>query len=232
MLKSLLFTAILCAANAWPLQTATASVVKGQIDDFESGTTLNWANGGAPQPLNITTGGPAGANDNFLKVTADGSGSVGKLTVFNRSQWLGNYLGQGINEIDMDLENLGSTPLTIRLAFKSTTSNGAPSYLSAGFALPADAIWHHAAFQITPGSMIAVSGPTAFSTFFTSEAEMRIINEAGAANSNGDVVVSQLGIDNITALPEPSSLILAASGGLAWLLLVLRYRRSVRLIRT
>jgi len=183
---------------------AAHAIVLGQIDDFESGTTLGWATGHI-QPV-ITTGGPAGAGDNFLQFTADSSGSNGRLTVFNRAQWLGDYVAQGITEIDLDLENLGATPLTIRLAFKSSTANGAPSYLSAGFALPADATWHHATFTLSAATMTALGGPAAFDTFFTSGiAEVRIINEAGTANSNGDPVTSTLGVDNIQAVPEPAS---------------------------
>lgn len=223
--------ALLVSASFLGLADASAAVVLGQIDDFESGTTLNWANGGGggtPQPLNITTGGPAGANDNFLEATADGSGAGGKLTVFNRTQWIGNYVGQGINEIDMDLENLGTTTLTIRIAFKSTTANGAPGYLSAGVTLAADSTWHHEVFQITAGTMLAISSPAAFNTFFNSgEAEMRLINEAGATNLNGDSVSSHLGIDNIKAIPEPGSAsLLLFAGGAA--ILFHRIRRSCK----
>jgi len=34
---------------------------------------------------------------------------------------------------------------------------------------------------------------------------VRIINEAGATDSNGDNVSSNLGVDNIQAVPEPAS---------------------------
>jgi len=129
---ALLFGGILALSNA------RAGVTSGQIDTFQDGTTDNWVNGGT-QPVNVSNGGPAGVGDNFLDLTADGSGENGKLTVFNTSQWLGDYVDQGIDEIDMDLENLGSVTLNIRIAFKSTTSGGTvPGYLSAAVSLPAD----------------------------------------------------------------------------------------------
>lgn len=189
---------------------AQAAVVVGQIDNFGTGAQ-NWANGQAAGT--IALGGPAGTNDPFLDVLADGSGSKGKLTIFNRTQWLGNYLTAGVNEIDLDLKDFGTVPatLSIRLAFRQTTVNGAPGYLSTTpFTLTNDGLWHHAAFQITAAAMTAIGGPSAFATLMASPAEFRILNEAGLTNLDGDVVTSQLGIDNIQAVPEPNTLSLFA----------------------
>ncbi|SRR5581483_9967004 len=200
------------AALILTLQTSHAITLL-QVDDFENGTTDSWANGGSSQPLNITTGGPAGVNDNFLKITADGSGSLGRLTIFNRSQWIGDYVAAGVNEIDMDLENLGSVTLNIRLAFKSSTAGQTtPGYLSSAFSLPADSTWHHATFSITAANMIAFNSPAVFSTFMTNPAELRIINESGTSNLVGDPVVSQLGVDNIKAVPEPTAVAFLVGG--------------------
>src|SRR6476620_10626219 len=71
-----------------------ATPVPAQLNDFETGTTQGWTNGGgASDPSNVTTGGPGGANDNFLRITArGGSGAGSRLASFNRSsQWIGNY---------------------------------------------------------------------------------------------------------------------------------------------
>ena len=69
--------------------TASAVIVVGQIDDFEDGTLMNW--GGGANPVNIPTGGPAGANDNYLQITADRpSGTASRLAVFNDFQWSGD----------------------------------------------------------------------------------------------------------------------------------------------
>jgi hypothetical protein len=223
MKLSVLLTAALVSASLLAMQTSRAAVVLGQIDTFESGTTLNWANGGAggtPPPLNINTGGPDGSGDNFLELSADGVSGGGRLTVFNRSQWIGDYVGQGITAIEMDLKNLGTTTLTIRIAFKATVAGGAPGYLSAGFTLAPDATWHHAVFQLTSASMVAIGSPAAFNTFFTNgEAEMRIINESGATDLNGVNVVGHLGVDNIQAVPEPEPPALLLVGGCAALFL-------------
>ena len=155
----------------------------GQIDDFEDGTTQSWANGGAPGAppvLNIDTGGPAGIDDNYMQISADGDGPGRFLTVFNRDQWLGNYVGLGVSAIEIDLQNFSKVNLTIRLGFKEDRRRWFVGYLSAPFSLPAGGGWQHAIFLISPGSMIAIGSPADFNTFFAGNfGEMRIINEAG-----------------------------------------------------
>jgi hypothetical protein len=184
------------------------AVTLGQIDTFQDGTTDNWFNGGT-QPMNISSGGPLGANDHFLELTAGGSGANGRLTVFNRTQWLGNYIAAGVNEIDLDLNNFSNVTLSIRLAFKSDTVNGVPGYVTTNaFSLAPNSGWQHAVFSITPATMTAVNGPSPFAMFFSAPAEFRIINASSTGDLNGDFVVGQLGIDNIVAVPEPSSLTL------------------------
>jgi hypothetical protein len=193
------------------------AIVVGQIDNFEDGTTQSWANGGAPgvPPVeNIATGGPAGVDDNFMQVTAVGGSGAGRfLTVFNRDQWLGNYISLGITAIELDLRNLSKVDLNIRLGFKTDPGVGASGYLTTAFSLTAGSGWQHAIFLINPGSMTAVGGPADFNTFFSGGfSEMRIINEAGTGNLNGDIVAAQLGVDNIHAVPEPGAILLMAVG--------------------
>src|SRR5688572_31463926 len=98
--------------------------VIGQIDDFEDGTTQNWVAGGGPfnqgppfPPANITTGGPAGLDDNYMQVTSiGGSGPGSRLVALNAfGQWAGNYTSLNLGVISMDLINLGQTDLEIRL---------------------------------------------------------------------------------------------------------------------
>ena len=71
------------------LQPGTARAVSvGQIDDFEDGTLQGWMMGAnnitATHMTNITVGGPAGVDDNFLQVVsheAEATGG-GRLTLF------------------------------------------------------------------------------------------------------------------------------------------------------
>ncbi len=217
-----LFTVLICLASA----RFSHAVVVGQVDDFQDGTLSNWANNSDTAAI-IPDGGPGGIGDQFLQVTANGiPGPGSRLTVFNENQWLGDYIAAGVTSIEIDLRNTSAVQLSIRLAFKLDGTFGAPGYLTAAFILPADAAWYHAVFLINPGSMIAVGGPSDFNTFFANPGEMRIINEVGTGDLNGDVIEGQVGIDNIRAVPEPASWILLGLGAIP--VALLRRRRGAR----
>ena len=55
---------------------AALAIGAGQVDDFEDGTVQGWSEGGpSPNPpVNIATGGPDGADDNYLRNAASGGG--------------------------------------------------------------------------------------------------------------------------------------------------------------
>ena len=55
------------------ISTALA-IVPNQFDNFEDGTLQGWGSGdpNPNPPANITTGGPAGTDDNYLRVTSIG----------------------------------------------------------------------------------------------------------------------------------------------------------------
>ena len=212
------FARFLVSGALLPGLLATASAISlGQLDDFEDNTVENWGNGavpGAPAPTNMSSGGAAGGNDNFLQIASLGGGGAGsRLTLFNRSQWLGNYIAAGVTAIEVDLRNSGPTQLSIRLAFKSSLSMGGPAYLTQPAILPSGSGWQHFTFSLTPASLIPVAGPPAYNTLFSGGiAEVRFINEVGANNSNGDIITAQLGIDNIRAVPEPAGIYLLGAG--------------------
>lgn len=205
---------------------ASYALSVGQTDDFQDGTTANWTNGGiAPPVMNIATGGPAGAGDRFIEVTSTGQGGPGsRLVTFNRSQWLGDYTGAGVMALEMDLRNPGKVALSIRIGFKVDPFNDT-GYLSDAFLLPADSSWHHAVFLISPATMTALGNPDPFSMFFMAPGELRIIDRVDATGFEGDVIAAQLDIDNVRAVPEPTSWILFGVGTISVALLRHRSRK-------
>ena len=219
---SLCALAILCLAH-------TAEAINlGQLDTFQDGTTNGWETGQfAPPVTNISTGGPAGAGDRFIQLTADGSGAGGRLVGYNFTTWTGNYIAAGVTSISIDLRNFSAVNLSIRIAFQSEIAAGGPGYLTQAMFLPAGSGWQHFTISLAPGNVTAVNSPTAYNTFFTNVAWTRIIHAAGTGNLNGDPVVGQLGIDNIQAVPEPATGALIGAGGLIALMArLIRKRRT------
>ncbi len=206
---------------------SASAITAGQLDNFQDGTTSGWTNGGLATPVtNIATGGPAGAGDRYIQVTANGSGGAGgRLTTFNFTTWSGNFIAAGVISIQIDLLNQSAVTLSIRLAFQVDLVQNAPGYLTAPMVLAPGSGWRHFTVTLTSASLIPVGGPAAFSTFFTNIGEVRIIHEVGTSNVNGDPVVGQLGIDNIRAVPEPTITALLAGSGT---LLALNLRRRSR----
>jgi hypothetical protein len=204
--RALVFTLVACFV--WP--AVAYCVTPAQVDNFQDGTTQNWTNGGAPAIVNVPDGGPSGTGDKFLEVTSIGppNGAGSRLITFNTTQWAGNYNSAGVGAISMDLKfiSLGDPELDIRpirvVIFNPLTFAGYAStdnVPGGAFVLPNDGAWHHWTFTLSTDSMTAINGPPAFSTQLTNVPELRILGSA-AANTSGDKVVAQLGIDNVTAI--------------------------------
>jgi hypothetical protein len=194
-----------------------APIVVGQVDTFEDGTTSGWTVGllGAVSPAppaNISTGGPAGVDDNFLQLTSLGvPGAGGRLTALNFDQWAGDYGAAGVAAITMDLRNLGATDVRVRLFLENPA--GAPptdGAITHEVLLPAGGGWTRAAFRVGAGALTPLFGDVG--TLLSNVTTLRIFHAADAAPVTfpGPASVAQLGIDNISAaaVPEPIGLAL------------------------
>jgi len=197
-------------------------VTIGQLDTFQDGTTDGWFAGGLGMgamppipPQVIANGGPLGQGDEYLQVTAlGGNGPGSKIAVINTAQWAGNYLASGISGIDMDLKNLGDTDLTIRLLFEDPMM-GPPideAVTTSGIFLPVGGGWTNAFFPISPASLTVLSGDA--TTLLGNTTLIRIIDSPTPADAVS--IVGALGVDNISAVPEPSTWLMVA-GSLACL---------------
>jgi hypothetical protein len=230
---------VLCAAAIVGLADhhAMAGIVSGQTDTFQDGTLANWlgGGGGGSSALNIATGGPAGAGDRYLQLAA-GTGIANRLLGTNSgasSQWTDNWTAAGITSIEMDLMTASTveSPMPIRIAVRNSTSGSAAGYVSTSpFMLTTDGLWHHAVFQLNASSMTGVAGTPALTTFANDLAnvqDFRILNATTAVPS-GDAYTTptaSFGVDNITAVPEPTGLALFAVAGAS--LFILNRRRFV-----
>ena len=73
-------------AASFAVSGTAFAVEPGQIDDFEDGGTAGWRKGlqSSNPPSNINTGGPSGANDNYLQTVSTGGASAdSKQVIFN-----------------------------------------------------------------------------------------------------------------------------------------------------
>src|SRR6188768_1871394 len=160
--------AIVCvlAVMLGALEASAAPILVGQKDTFEDGTTQGWVVGllGAlspAPPVNVASGGPAGLNDNYLRLTSvGGSGAGSRLTAINPDQWAGDYLAGGIGAISMDLINLGASDLSLRLLFEDPAA-GPPANVAVSttpIVLGAGSGWVHVTFDIGLVNLTALAG--------------------------------------------------------------------------
>jgi hypothetical protein len=202
----------LCVQLAGPAGAASV----GMVDTFQDGSTNGWVTGSPSPypPVNQATGGPAGAADKFMLATATGvQGPGGKLVLFNTAQWQGSYTALNLTAISMDLNNFGSTALDLRLQL---TGAAATAYTTGAVVLTAGGGWQHVSFSLLPA---ALSGSAAL--VLGDVTELRLYHGTSAAAN----VVASLGIDNITAVPEPGRALSFVAGLLA---LAVTTRRRLR----
>jgi hypothetical protein len=173
-----------------------AQVVAGQVDDFEDATTQNWTEGGGSPnpPTNVSTGGPAGANDNYLQVNSSGgSGPGSKMVFFNQTQWTGDFTSQGIVAIKFDVKVLTNT-LNLRVAFDG---GGGRFCTTTPINITAGGAWTHVVIPISPSDFTAVGGTNIDDTLADVNT-MRILSNS-SPSWVGESILATLEIDNIEA---------------------------------
>jgi len=203
-------------------------VTIGQVDNFEDGTTQNWIINvlgmGSPPfpPVNVPTGGPAGVADNYLRLTSTGIPDTagGRLVAVQyQHQWTGNYIAAGITAITMDVNNLGTSDLYLRLLIADPMD--APpaneAFSIAPIFLPAGSGWRAVTFPVGPGFFTADAGTV--TAALSNATELRVFNSAPVITGSPapPFVAAVLGVDNITAIgtaaiPEPATNVLFGLG--------------------
>jgi hypothetical protein len=199
----------MAAAPAW-------AITPGQSATFEDGSLQGWYNGvGNPAPpQNIASGGPAGSGDAYLLTSSSGIGGPGgRLVLISGPDWGGSYPQAGVTGLAMDLYNMGSTELMLRLLVEGAA--GASAYSTVPVVLPPGSGWTHVTFSTLPG---AFTGQAAAA--LAAATQLRLFHSA--AGFPGDATAALLAVDNITAVPEAGS---------AWLLLAGLAMLSLRRVR-
>lgn len=223
VLLPLLFVVSVCCLFG----SAEAAITLNQVDDFQNGSTTGWSEGGpSPNPPSIvTSGGPSGTGDKYLfNISSGGSGAGSRQVIFSTgSEWIGNYLLAQVSQITADIKDFSSSaPLSLRIAVQ-----GGPSGTWFGSTTPVavttDGLWHHLSFGLSSAALSLVSGTDSLPAVLGNVSQLRILSSASAPSNIGDAVSSSLGVDNIRAVPEPSTWMMLAAAG--FILLWCRYKR-------
>jgi hypothetical protein len=219
-----LFAAAAVAVSMWVIAAATpatslrAAILAAQVDDFENRTTQSWDSGpgNTVNPAtNIASGGPAGADDNFMRLASNGGLAGGKLIATNQTQWTGNYLAAHVDEIRMEVNSFivasppagGQETLNLRLilfdAFDGITLSTVANVL-----VPPGSGWQTITFPLTAANLTGGNISTALANVTELDLVHSRINEPLFLRSSSPAVVAQLGVDNIRAVsvPEPAQL--------------------------
>ena len=210
---------------------AAAAVVAGQMDDFEDGTVQAWTGSFATPPgppVNIATGGPAGAGDNYLQVTSTGGAGAGsKLATFNPAQWSGDYIAAGVTAIQVDMKNFSVSGADLEMRLLIPFGGGGDFTSTLSQTVPADGAWHTLTFGLTAADLVQVGGVGSdLNTTLQGVPRILLRHQPGTPTGVGSspAIAAQLGIDNVLAIPEPATALLLGLGGLV---LCKRRRRRV-----
>ena len=198
-------------ANA---SSVTISITDSEVaanprsSDFEDGTVQGWTVGQpgnhfAP-PENIPSGGPDGAEDNYLRAQSEGGAGVGsRLVWFNQSaDWRGNYIEDGATSIQASLINEGSEDVVIRVGFDGP---GGRFVTTEGITLSPGSGWQEATFSIEPEDLTAVDGGTDVEATLSNVSQIRFLNNA-TPSYRGAATAAQVGVDNIAFTSTTTSL--------------------------
>jgi hypothetical protein len=181
---------------------AHAAVTPGQVDNFNT-NLQGWEAGGFTNPnppRRIASGGPGGGSDSYMQLTSSGQfGAGGKLVVYNKSQWVGDFLGANIKSIDMQLNNLGSTDLVLRLILLDEAHNQSLTTSSA-VNLMAGSGWTSLSFPLDATNLTGGN----FDTVMKSVTDFSLVHSPSIIpeRSFAPNIAAQLGVDMITAVPH------------------------------
>lgn len=201
------------------------AITIGQVDDFSDGVA-RWGEGediASPNPPGVLLGGPGGESDRYLdNVSAGGVGGPGsRLTMFETTFWAGDYTSAGVTGITLDLKNFGATALSIRLRVEGA---GGSFRTNDVIELSAFGEWQTGSFSLAAEDLTGPGTDAALTLSGVSKLRVEHAPTADRANFQIPTIAARLGVDNITAVPEPSSFALAALT-IATLLLGRGFRR-------
>lgn len=205
------FSATLLASA---LASPAAAVTLGQSDDFQDGTSEAWRIGQTTSvPVNVADGGPAGTGDAYLRFDSGGVGVASRHVFFNWQQWAGDYQSAGVSAVSFDAINLStSETLFVRLAVGDAERGSSGTWFTSTdpVALTPGSGWQSLSLSLAESDLTLTRGGASYSDVLSSVVSLRILS-AENVSLQGDQITASIGVDNITAVPEPGVLTMAMS---------------------
>lgn len=171
----------------------------GQIDDFQNETTMNWRHGisNPHAPRVAFNAGPEGDGDHALAVSSSGQGTAGSMMImFNRSQWTGDFLSEGVVTIRFDVRHVaGNESAWIRVALNGP---GGQFATADAVELSPGSGWSRHSIGIAPEDLVRQAGTGTAEDTLAGVNEMRLLSAEDPA-WRGDSVAMELHYDNIEA---------------------------------
>lgn len=194
------------------------ALTSGQVDDFETETAEGWSVGIGSVPVQVS-GGPDGAGDAYLEPTASGgAGSGSRLTVFNALQWAGDYPTEEVGVIGLDALHVSGSDVFLRVALIGPAGSVVSTL---PIVLSPPAVWEPLEFSLAPEDLTLLDGTGGIDSVLADVTQVRFLHSVDLPGlgigglPSGDTVAATIGIDNITALPEPAGPIQSIIGLLA-----------------
>lgn len=200
--------------------SALALITPSSRDDF-SVSVGDWGIGGnGVQPVRVAAAGPDGETG-YLSHFSDGGGANGKWLMWSDDgKWQGDYLAAGVTGISLWANvSAGTSPVSMRIAFDgpggwftSTAQSVGAGWADYDFVLDAANFTH----------VVGSGGTGLFASTMGGVTRFEVLSGGGSVGyrAGGDIVqagasVNTILIDNIEAVPEPSTYALLALAGAA-----------------
>lgn len=198
--------ALYCGSSA-PVALA---LTHGRVDTFSNGSTEGWVSpAGNPNPPQVvSTGGPAGAGDGYVFVTAIDGAPSGELSALNVTQWAGDYTQAGVSAFQMDCWNAGKSALVVRIQISRVSPLGRATdvVVSKPIVLPPGKGWVPVVVSIVSGDLRTLAGDAGLA--LSGATEVQIVQGPVHAFQGEDQArppgaFRALGVDNFRALGVP-----------------------------
>jgi hypothetical protein len=185
----------------WVAQAGPLSAVEvGHVDDFED-ARAGWS---GDTPGLVTTGGPAGEGDGYLRLVSRGGGGAGsRLATYNPTAvWTGDFGAAGVTAIELDFKNdaTSSGPLEMRLVLFGPNSTNDRWTSTEAITVPNNGQWERLSFPVDAESLTRVGGTRTYDEMIAKVLRVQVRHDNGDPSRDGAPVVASAGMDNVTIL--------------------------------